>query len=100
MIKEINKTTATKVEITLENVGDGITLKNGANGFEYSLNGSDYIAVSEVEVVGKDKVVVTVGENIKYLRYGVKHFTDIPKNEFVTVFNSYNRPLDQFIYEF
>ena len=99
-VKEIKKTTATKVEITLENVGDGITLKNGANGFEYSLNGSQYIAVQEVEVVGKDKVIVTVGENTKYIRYGVQHFTDIPKNEFVTVFNSYNRPLDQFVFEF
>ncbi len=85
--------------ITLKNVGEGISVENRGVGFEVSDDGEHYRQYFG-EKDGTDTVRVrNVGSGAKYLRYGWLEFprvTRVDMTKYVSVFNSYGLPLDQF----
>ena len=94
---------ANKVKLTFTEVGDGLVLKNGSNGFEVRATASQqYNTNVSVTLDGKDSITVeALGGELKYLRYAV-YFTpnedstqDISKA--VTLFGSDGMPCDQFV---
>lgn len=98
-IEKAAKTENNTVVLTL-NGADGLELRNGKNGFQYSTNGASFDDVSSVTVEGNCLTITAAGE-IKALRYGVKNSVaeNAPAKQ-VTVFNAYDKPLDQFEIEF
>ncbi|MBQ8884945.1 MAG: hypothetical protein IJY62_01025 [Clostridia bacterium] len=86
--------------------GGGLTLKNGANGFEFSSDGVSWRSAAEASI-RDGKLVVTASEEFRYIRYGYKsdYEKEAPESEqavggFVSAFNEYGLPLGQFLFRF
>lgn len=89
------------VRISFENLGDGLQVRNNGIGFQVSENGKDYIQTRGVQE--GDSIVLRASaagiETINYIRYGWLQFPRISRTDaekYVSVFNSYGMPLDQF----
>jgi sialate O-acetylesterase len=83
------------VALTLSG-GSEFLLKNGANGFEVSVDGKTFVPATGALIDGNTLNILS-NETINYVRYGVIYYdgeTDFTKH--VTVYNAEGNPLDQF----
>ena len=88
--------------ITLKNYGEGMEIRNDGIGFELELDEIDFTEDYEVNLEGKNVVVVSweKGLNVTGIRYGVhpttnvENQTDVSKQ--VSIYNSDGKPMDQF----
>lgn len=89
------------VQIYFKNLGEGLNLRNNGIGFQVSENGTDYQQIKALKVgdsVYLSSASAGIGE-IKYVRYGWLQFPRISRidaEKYVSVFNSFGMPLDQF----
>ncbi len=99
-VKSIKRISKTQVKIIFEGVGDGIEVKNFANGFETSPDEDSFEPIVSFEY-DSNSITITSEKNIGYVRYGyrcmyknVDYTNDVSTQ--VSVWNSYGNPLDQF----
>lgn len=89
------------VQINFKNVGEGLDLRNNGRGFQVSEDGKTYVQIKAFKV--SNGVYLSAGDvglnEIKYVKYGWLQFPRISRINpelYVSVFNSYGMPLDQF----
>lgn len=90
-----------EVKIYFKNLGKGLNFKNNGIGFQISENGKTYRQVKAKK--SGDCVILNAADvkfdEVNYIRYGYLLFPRISRldpEEYVSVFNSYGMPLDQF----
>lgn len=90
-----------QLKISFKNLGDGLNLKNNGIGFQVSKDGRVY---RQVKAIKDGECVILKGSDVKldainYVRYGYLQFPRISRvdaSKYVSIFNSYGLPLDQF----
>lgn len=89
---------AKKAVVTVSGTAGYLFLKNGANGFEVSVDGTVFSNVGVKVCVSGKKLIITAEEDFNVVRYGVSSNydgeTDVSK--FVSVYNGDGVPLRQF----
>ncbi len=97
------KTEGNDIVLTLDHVGTGLTLDNDGIGFEISEDGEHYRQIRASLGDGKTLILKDVLSGGKKdgtkLRYGWLEFPRVSRvdmTKYVSVFNSYGLPLDQF----
>ncbi len=89
------------VQIYFNNLGDGLDFRNKGRGFMVSSDGANYKQVEAIKVGDSVYLSATSAglDEIKYIRYGWLQYPRISRidaEQYVSVFNSYGLPLDQF----
>ncbi len=100
-VKSVERISDTQVKITFDGVGDGLKVTELGNGFEVSSDGKNYQTITSIHSDG-NTVTLTAADKITHIRYGYKtNYTNVNYQTDVSlllsVWNSYGKPLDQFV---